>query len=101
MKGIIYMYESNDDKTSSMTVYYQHFGQSLILISTWLSNYIHYKAWDEIVYSFSNFNGATVEVWEWISNCIPHFAGYVITYILGLKLIRVSERGPWGAFQKH
>ena len=26
-----------------------------------------------------NFNGATVEVWEWISNFIPHFIGHVIT----------------------
>ena len=24
--------------------------------------------WDEITYPFLNFNGATVEVWEWISN---------------------------------
>ena len=26
--------------------------------------------WDEITYPFSNFNGATVEVWEWINNFI-------------------------------
>ena len=25
------------------------------------------KVWDEITYPFPNFNGATVEVWEWIS----------------------------------
>ena len=36
--------------------------------------------WDEITYPFSNFNGCTVEVWEWISNFIPHFTGHVITY---------------------
>ena len=34
----------------------------------------------EIDYPFSNFNGATVEVWQWINNVIPHFTGYVITY---------------------
>ena len=34
----------------------------------------------EIIYSFPNFNGATVEVWEWISNFIPHFTGHVITF---------------------
>ena len=28
----------------------------------WISNYIHYKVWDEITYPFLNFNGATVEV---------------------------------------
>ena len=36
--------------------------------STWISNYNHYNVWDEISYPFPNFNGATVEVWEWISN---------------------------------
>ena len=42
--------------------------------------YIHYVVWDEITYSLPNFNGATIEVWEWISNFIPHFTGHVITY---------------------
>ena len=32
------------------------------LIPAWISNYIHYKVWDEITYPFLNFNGATVEV---------------------------------------
>ena len=36
--------------------------------------------WDEITNPFPNFNGAVVEVWEWISNFTPHFIGYVITY---------------------
>ena len=44
----------------------------LIPVPAWLSNYIHDKAWDEITYPFPNFNGATVDVWEWISNFIPH-----------------------------
>ena len=26
----------------------------------------------EITYLFSNFNGAAVEVWEWVTNLIPH-----------------------------
>ena len=52
----------------------------LTLIPAWLSNYIHCKVWDEITYLFLNFNGATVEVYEWISNFIPHFIKYVITY---------------------
>ena len=29
------------------------------------------NVWDEITYLFPNFNIATVEVWEWISNCHP------------------------------
>ena len=40
----------------------------LTLIPSWISNHISGKVWDEIIYSFPNFNGATVEVWEWISN---------------------------------
>ena len=35
-----------------------------------------------ITYPFPNFNGKTVEVWEWISNFIPHFVVDVITLIL-------------------
>ena len=34
-----------------------------------------------------------VEVWEWISNFIPHFIGHVITY-LGWKLFHVRKRDP-------
>ena len=33
-----------------------------------------------MTYPFPNFNGEAVEVWEWISNFIPHFARYVITF---------------------
>ena len=36
--------------------------------------------WDEVAYPLPNFNGATVEVWEWISNFIQHFTGHVITH---------------------
>ena len=35
---------------------------NMALIPEWISNYIHYKVWDEIIYPFLNFNGATVEV---------------------------------------
>ena len=35
---------------------------------TWMSNYIHYEVWYEITYPFPNFNDATIEVLEWISN---------------------------------
>ena len=30
------------------------------------------KVWDNFFYQFPNFNGSTIEVWEWISNLIPH-----------------------------
>ena len=48
--------------------------------------------WGEITYPFPNFNGCTVEVWEWISNFIPHYIMDVITYLC-LKLIPVSKKG--------
>ena len=35
--------------------------------------------WDEVTYLFSNFNGATVEVWEWMSNFTAYFTGQVMT----------------------
>ena len=38
------------------------------------------KVWDEIIYTFLNFNGCTFEVWEWINNFIPHFIMDVIIY---------------------
>ena len=43
-------------------------------------NYDHYKVWDEITYPFPNFNGCTIDVWEWISIFTPHFTVHVITY---------------------
>ena len=53
------------------------------------------KAWDEITSSFSNFNGCTVEVWEWLSYLIPHFIwAYAYLTMLGLYLIHVSKRDP-------
>ena len=55
---------------------YKHF---LTYIPAWVSNYIHYKVWNEITYPFTNFNGATVEVWEWINDFILYFPGHVIT----------------------
>ena len=40
----------------------------LTLIPTWVSNYIHYKVYDDITYSFPNFTGAAVNIWEWLIN---------------------------------
>ena len=46
----------------------------------WRCNHICSKVWYETTYSFLNFNGCTVEVWEWISNFMPHFMMRVVTY---------------------
>ena len=54
--------------------FYYH---DLTLILVWINNYIHCKGWDEITYPFPNFNGATVEICEWISYFIPHFTEHV------------------------
>ena len=50
------------------------------LIPSWISNYTHYKVWDEIIYPFLGFNGCTIEVYDGINNSIPDFFGHVITY---------------------
>ena len=62
---------------TSLKTSYLH---GLTYIPAWISNYIQYKVWDEIIYPFLNFNGVTGEVWEWISNFIRHFTGQVINY---------------------
>ena len=59
---------------------YSDFGTSspFTLIPAWIGNHMPSKVWYEIIYRFLNFNGATVEVKEWISNFIPHFMMDVI-----------------------
>ena len=52
----------------------------LTSVPTWISNYIHYIVWDEITYPFPDFNGVTIEGWEWISKFTQRFPGHVITY---------------------
>ena len=48
------------------------------IIPEWITNCIHYKMWGEITYSSRNFNGATVDVWDWIINFIPQFTRLLI-----------------------
>ena len=49
----------------------------LTLIPAWICNHIHFKEWDEIIYPFLNFSGATIEVWEQIlNNFIQHLTGH-------------------------
>ena len=63
--------------------FYYH---GLTSIPAWISNYFHYKVWDKITYPFLNFNGATVEVKEWISNFILHFTGVWLLIHAGIKV---------------
>ena len=48
---------------------------SLTGIPAWIINYMYSKMWDDITYPFQNFNGITIEVWEWISDFSPRFPG--------------------------
>ena len=58
------------------TPFYQ---TGLSLIPVWISNYIPSKIWVEITYPFQNFNGASVEVCEWMRYFIPHFIMDAVT----------------------
>ena len=44
------------------------------------NNHMPSKVWYEIIYLFPNFNGATVDLWEWINNFMLYFITDVITY---------------------
>ena len=37
---------------------------------------------DEITYSFPNLNSAAIEIWEWMSNFVPHQIVDEITYLV-------------------
>ena len=49
-------------------------------LSAWISDHMPCKVWNEIIYPFPNCKGCTVEVWERVSNFIPHFIMNVITH---------------------
>ena len=66
--------------------------QWLISIPTLISNYIPYKMGDDISWSFTNFFGATIKVWECIINFTTLSTPEVITYpCKGLQLFHVSK----------
>ena len=66
-------------RSTTRNAFYKH---GLTLIPAWKSNDIHYRVWNEITYSFPNFNGCTdVDVWVWISNFTPQFTGYACDYL--------------------
>ena len=64
---------------------YIHPSGAFILIclnktQAWISHHMLIKVWDKCTYPFPNFNGATVEAWEWMSNFFSDFTRYLITY---------------------
>ena len=58
----------------------------------WISNHVHHKTWNEIAYTFKNFNGAIVKVWEWIKKFHPTI-DWACDHLpmLRWKLIHVSK----------
>ena len=79
---------------SSITVSYCWSSEPLYwhestLIPLWMNNNIHYKTWDEITCSRSNFNSSTHTIWESYKQFRPTFYR-----ACDAKLIQVSERGP-------
>ena len=65
--------------------------ESSVLVPAWISNYMYCKVWDEITYPFENFNGTTVEIWEWISSFIPHLINVNPCYTRGLLWTRQQD----------
>ena len=58
------------------------------------------KLWDEITYS--NFNGCTVEVWEWIRNSTHKlYNGCNYLSMIGRTVSCVSNRGHFSAYFIH
>ena len=53
---------------------------------TWISIQIRYKMRDVITYPFPNFNAATVEFWEWISNFTDTLLGVWLLIRAGTKV---------------
>ena len=52
---------------------------------------------DEITYVFPNFNGVSVEVWEWINNFLSQFAGHVTVCACGICVKSVGS--AWTNFK--
>ena len=84
------IYWFTDANSTLITAFSCSLQQALNLIPAWISNHMISKVWDEIAYPFPNFNGCTVEVWEWISNFISHFIMDLIALDLFLPVINKS-----------
>ena len=96
--------KSENNVTEETTVRVHHFDHSdfrdpfyyheLKSISAWISDYIYSGVWDKTTYSFPNFNGANVEVWEWISNFFPHLLGMKLLIHAGIGYAMLNIKLP-------
>ena len=73
--------------------FYQH---GLTSVPAWICRHMTSEVWDEITNPFPNFNGCTVEFWEWRGN-FKSTLYYGCNYLsmLGLKLNHAAKRGSW------
>ena len=78
----------NNREAGDLRRYRAHYDVTVMITQTWISTYIHYKMWGEIIHPFPNFIGAAVEVWKLISNFIPHFTGRMISYPFATQINR-------------
>ena len=79
------------NRSSSIKSFGPFYLHGLTSIPAWISIQIHYKEQKEIIYSFPNIKGATIDVWEWISNLYPKLDSGC-NYLLRLKLNHASKR---------
>ena len=63
-------------------------------IPAWMSNHMSSKGWYEITYPYPNFNGCTVEVWDWINDFLPYILMGVIHAGIELNNVRKSNPPP-------
>ena len=61
VKSLIHHTKLSDHLVYKMVVEIRNHNRK-VQMPAWVSNYIHYKMWNEITSPFLNFNGATVEV---------------------------------------
>ena len=66
---------------------------SLTVNPEWISNHMPSNVWDKIVYPFPNFNGCTVEVWQWLV-IFSHTLQCV--YLLSMQHLTLNHVSKWG-----
>ena len=54
----IYSWDFSYGCISCLPLRYTNFVRAPIIIPAWISNYIHYKVWDEMIYPYPNLAGA-------------------------------------------
>ena len=57
-------------------------------LAAWLSNYIHYKIWDQITYPFQ----WRLEIWELMNNSISQFTWHVCLDHMTIMYIINAEK---------